>query len=118
MPGRLMVGHATLNRTILVKIQAGQPELLGSLYNISMLVPKYFTPPELRKEKYIARELCASDMELDYAAVMSSIDIIHELRGGNWPTFDLTKEDDLIDLSLASERVRIQNILRFYNYES
>jgi hypothetical protein len=32
-------------------------------------------------------------------AVMSSIDVIKKTRGGDWPTSDLTFEDDLIDLA-------------------
>jgi len=64
-----------------------------------MLVPKNFEPPLLEGEGYIARKLTARDVDLDYDAVMSSIDIIHKTRGGKWPTSDLTKEDDLIDLS-------------------
>ncbi|MEI6462856.1 MAG: hypothetical protein WCO33_04295 [bacterium] len=64
-----------------------------------MFVPKDFKVPELRKDKYIARKLCARDVYLDYFAVMSSIDTIHKTRGGSWPTPDLNIEEDLIDLS-------------------
>jgi RimJ/RimL family protein N-acetyltransferase len=64
-----------------------------------MLVPKNFNPPLLKKNNYLARKLQASDVYLDYIAVMSSIDAIHATRGGKWPTPDLTFEDDLIDLS-------------------
>lgn len=66
----------------------------------STLVPETFeVPQKLESEKFIARKLCASDTDLDYKAVMSSIDIIKKTRGGNWPTSDLTLEDDRIDLS-------------------
>jgi len=64
-----------------------------------MFVPNDFNPPKLIKDSYIARKLTAKDVELDYKAVMSSQDIIHKLRGGKWPTPELTIEDDLIDLS-------------------
>ena len=63
-----------------------------------MFVPKDFIPKNLEKEKYTARKLCARDVYLDYFAVMSSIDIIHQTRGGKWPSPDLTIEEDLIDL--------------------
>lgn len=64
------------------------------------IIPETFTPPaQLVHPQFIARKLCARDVDLDYAAVMSSIDIIRQTRGGNWPTADLTHEDDLIDLS-------------------
>ena len=46
------------------------------------------------------RKLCARDVYLDYLAVISSIDLIKRLRGGgDWPSQDLTIEDDLIDLA-------------------
>jgi len=64
-----------------------------------MFIPNDFNPPNLIKDNYIARKLTAKDVELDYEAVMSSIDIIHKMRGGKWPTQGLTIEDDLIDLS-------------------
>jgi hypothetical protein len=63
-----------------------------------MLVPKDFKPPTLKGSSYIARKLCARDVYLDYMAVMSSIEVIKKVRGGNWPSQDLTIEDDLIDL--------------------
>jgi hypothetical protein len=64
------------------------------------LVPNSFKAPEKAEfEKFIVRKLCASDVYLDYMAVMSSIDIIQKTRGGSWPTPELTFEDDLIDLS-------------------
>src|SRR3989344_5770424 len=63
-----------------------------------MLVPGDFELPILVKEEYVARKLCAKDVYLDYIAVMSSIDVIKKVRGGKWPTPDLTIEDDLIDL--------------------
>ena len=64
-----------------------------------MFVPEDFEPPILKKEHYLLRKLKASDVYLDYIAVMSSIDIIRKTRGGSWPTPELTLEDDLIDLA-------------------
>lgn len=64
------------------------------------LVPDTFkVPDKVEFDKFIVRKLCASDVYLDYMAVMSSIDIIQKTRGGNWPTPDLSFENDLIDLS-------------------
>jgi len=63
-----------------------------------MLVPENFEPPNLEGKDYIARKLTAKDVDLDYQAVMSSINIIHKTRGGKWPTPKITREDDLIDL--------------------
>lgn len=56
-------------------------------------------PEKLDTPKFRIRKLCAKDVYLDYMAVMSSIDIIRKTRGGDWPTPDLSFEDDLIDLS-------------------
>jgi len=64
------------------------------------LVPESFQVPEqLRHPKFVIRKLCARDVYLDYIAVMSSINIIRQTRGGEWPTSDLTFEDDWIDLA-------------------
>ncbi len=64
------------------------------------LIPGSFKVPEkLETSKFRIRKLCAKDVYLDYMAVMSSIDIIRQTRGGSWPTPELSFEDDLIDLS-------------------
>ncbi len=62
-------------------------------------VPENFNPPELVEQpKFILKKLCFSDAALDFEAVMSSIELIRRIRGGNWPTPDLTLEEDQIDL--------------------
>jgi hypothetical protein len=64
------------------------------------LVPDTFKVPEkLEHPKFLIRKLCARDVYLDYMAVMSSIEVIKKTLGGDWPTSDLTFEDDLIDLA-------------------
>jgi hypothetical protein len=64
------------------------------------LVPDSFTVPEkLETPDFRIRKLRYHDAELDYEAVMSSIDIIQKTRGGDWPTTELTYEDDQIDLA-------------------
>jgi len=63
-------------------------------------LPDSFKPPsKLIHPKFIARKLKASDVYLDYVAVMSSIETIKNTRGGSWPTSDLSFEDDMIDLA-------------------
>ena len=62
-------------------------------------VPEGFQPKEvIEQPDFVLKKLCYSDAELDYQAVMSSIELIRKIRGGDWPTHDLTFEDDLIDL--------------------
>src|SRR5258708_3517939 len=64
------------------------------------LVPKDFqVPVKLQTQDFIIRKLCFNDAELDYKAVMSSINVIKQTRGGNWPTSDLSFLDDQIDLA-------------------
>lgn len=64
------------------------------------LVPKDFQVPEkLETPDFIIRKLCFTDAELDYKAVMSSVDLIKRTRGGSWPSPDLTFIDDQIDLA-------------------
>lgn len=67
--------------------------------SIETLVPKEFSVPErLETPKFLIRMLKKSDVDLDYKAVMSSIDEIVKTRGGTWPTNELTQEEDLKDL--------------------
>lgn len=62
-------------------------------------IPKDFTPQEKIKRKgFILEKLGPQHLDLDYVAVMSSIDLIKQIRGGDWPSEDLTKEKDLADL--------------------
>ena len=62
-------------------------------------IPKTFEIPDnIKTNHFIFRKLCFLDASLDYDAVMSSIDIIHETRGGSWPDHTLTYLDDQIDL--------------------
>jgi hypothetical protein len=59
----------------------------------------FIIPEKLETDKFLFRKLCYADAKLDYEAVMSSIDIIHQTRGGTWPTPELTYLDDQIDLA-------------------
>jgi hypothetical protein len=62
-------------------------------------LPDGFKPKEfIEQPDFVLKKLCYTDAALDYATVMSSIDLIKRIRGGNWPTPDLTLEEDLIDL--------------------
>lgn len=64
------------------------------------LIPESFVVPEtLETPNFRIRKLTYADAELDYKAVMSSMDIIKKTRGGDWPTPELTFEDDQIDLA-------------------
>jgi hypothetical protein len=65
-------------------------------------VPLIFEVPELLEtSQFRLRMLCASDVDKDYDAVMTSV---HHLRGvfgenSDWPSPDLTREQNLVDLA-------------------
>ncbi len=69
-------------------------------------MPKSFVPPEfvvpevLETDRFRLRMLKATDVELDYDAVMTSIDHLQGVFGKNstWPSKDLTFEQDRRDL--------------------
>ena len=65
------------------------------------LVPDDFKVPEvLESDKFRLRMLTINDVDKDYDAVISSIDHLLGVFGpqSKWPTKDLTREQDLIDL--------------------
>ena len=64
-------------------------------------IPENFIVPEqLKTADFVIRKFAYADAELDYKAVMSSIDIIRATRGGGlWPTPNLTFLDNQIDLA-------------------
>ena len=64
------------------------------------LVPASFVvPEELETPDFRIRKLTFRDAERDYKAVMANIDLIRKTRGGDWPSAELTFEDDQIDLA-------------------
>jgi len=78
------------------------------------LVPNDFIVPEtLETDKFFAGKLSAADTDIDYEAVMSSIETIQKTRGGSWPTKDLTYEDDRIDLSWHQREFEMRNTFAY-----
>ncbi len=66
-----------------------------------LFVPADFIIPEiLETEKFRLRMLRASDVDKDYDAVMTSIDHLQRVfsHGSDWPSKNLTYEQDLADL--------------------
>jgi hypothetical protein len=55
-------------------------------------------PTELRMPECFLRMLRATDVELDYAAVMASQEMLRAKSGGRWPRPDFTIEENLADL--------------------
>src|SRR5690348_7102885 len=69
---------------------------------MNSLVPQGFAVPlQLEHEQFILRPLRISDVVKDYDAVMTSIAHLQGVFGPGskqWPTHDLTFEQDMIDL--------------------
>lgn len=64
-------------------------------------IPDSFeVPREFKNADFFIRQLLFSDIDADYDAVMSSIDIIKKTRGGGtgWPNPNMTREQDHRDL--------------------
>lgn len=62
-------------------------------------LPENFSVPETFSHSHFHfRPLLFSDIDIDYAAVMSSIDIIRKTRGGDWPDPTMTREENHRDL--------------------
>ena len=75
---------------------------------MKQLVPPDFNVPEILKtEDFHIRSLLATDLDTDYETVMSNIEHLRKTptppRCGDWPTPNLTKEQDLKDLQQHEE---------------
>ena len=66
---------------------------------MKLVSDSFQVPTKFEQPQFIIRKLCFSDADLDYKAVMSSIEIIKRTRGGDWPSTSLSFEDDQIDLA-------------------
>ena len=55
-------------------------------------------PAGLRTDEFMLRMLQATDVALDYDAVMASKDILHLRSGGSWPRDGFTLAENLADL--------------------
>ena len=57
-------------------------------------------PTGLHTDEFLLRMLRATDVELDYDAVMASADILHLRSGGSWPRKGFTLAENLSDLQM------------------
>ena len=55
-------------------------------------------PAGLRSDEFLLRPLRATDVELDYEAVMATQEVLRRGSGGTWPRPDFTLEENLADL--------------------
>ena len=67
------------------------------------VLKKFIVPERLETEKYIIRKLTIKDCKLDYEAMISSVEIIKQVRGetschSTWPSTKFTFEDNKKDL--------------------
>jgi len=56
-------------------------------------------PLLLKYDNFYAKQLTRSDLDADLEGVNSSIEIIQKTRGGSWPSEQLTRDADLLDLA-------------------
>ena len=81
------------------------------------LIPDSFVVPERHEtDGFLFRKLCFSDTEDDYAAVMSSIDVINQTRGKDWPDSSLTFEEDQIDLAWHQREFEFRSSFAYVVY--
>lgn len=82
-----------------------------------LTLPEDYTPPvQLTYEDLIARPLTRSYLADDLAGVNSSIETIQKTRGGSWPTEELTKNFDLLDLAWHEREFRDLTSLAYVVY--
>jgi len=55
-------------------------------------------PAELRTDEFLLRPLRATDVDLDYEAVIATQETLRRTSGGRWPRPDFTLEENLADL--------------------
>jgi hypothetical protein len=55
-------------------------------------------PTELRTAEFLLRPLRATDVDLDYEAVMAAQEDLRRISGGTWPRPDFTRAENLADL--------------------
>lgn len=55
-------------------------------------------PAQLKTDLFLVRPLTTDDVELDYAAVMASSELLRTWGGGPWPSEGFTLEDNYKDL--------------------
>jgi hypothetical protein len=80
-------------------------EHVAQMYGVyhQWLAPRFYpdgavVPAELRTDEFVLRPLRATDVDLDYDAVMSSREMLRRWGGGSWPTDDFTLAGNLADL--------------------
>jgi hypothetical protein len=61
-------------------------------------------PGRLATDEFILRPIVASDVDLDYAAVMESKEYLRPWEQTGWPADDFTLEEDLKDVEMLEER--------------
>ena len=59
-------------------------------------------PDGLKTDKFLIRPLLTTDVELDYAAVMESKELLRKWEQSSWPADDFTIADNLKDLERHS----------------
>ena len=70
-------------------------------------------PEKLTKAEFIIRPLRATDVELDYQAVVASREKLLKRTGGSWPRVGFTIEENLSDLEKHEQQHQDRNEFTF-----
>ncbi len=91
------------SRIYITQAEELDPLLLSTIIlrkSIFFVPSDFIAPSEFTTEDFYIRPISGEDAELDYPAVMSSIDHIKQIMGSrNWPTEQLSLEEDRGDLA-------------------
>lgn len=72
---------------------------------------------KLTYEDLVARPLSRGDLEEDLKAVNTSIEVIQKTRGGSWPSEELTKDADFLDLAWHEREFKEKSSLAYVVYD-
>jgi hypothetical protein len=78
-----------------------QPDLVtdyAGLVKKLRLPPGFHAPEELTYEDIVATAITRAHLRDDVRGINASIALIHETRGGRWPTEPVTEEFNFVDL--------------------
>jgi len=73
--------------------------ILENLIKPIILSEGITAPLLLKYDNFYAKQLTRSDLDADLEGVNSSIEIIQKTRGGSWPSEQLTRDADHLDLA-------------------
>ncbi|MGX7677362.1 GNAT family N-acetyltransferase [Jatrophihabitans sp. DSM 45814] len=94
-------------------------EMDYQLFTKKLVLPAGFkAPAALEYEELRAKPLSKADLDADLAAVNSSVDIIHQSRGGTWPEGQITEAYNFQDLVWHEREFREGSSFAYVVYDA